>query len=61
MNHGGRVLYFFFEIIIFKTGGTALIQIVQAAIIIMITDDIDAEKRNLSVLKHVMTITVRIF
>ena len=37
LNHGGRILYFFFEIIMFKTGGTALIQIVQAVIIIMIS------------------------
>ncbi len=36
LNHGGRVLYFFFEIICFKIGGTTLIQIVQAIIVIMI-------------------------
>lgn len=37
LNHGGRVLYFFFEIVMFKIGGTVLIQIVQAVIIIMIS------------------------
>lgn len=37
LNHGGRILYFFFEIVMFKIGGTALIQIVQAVIIIMIS------------------------
>ena len=37
LKHGGRVLYFFFEIVVFKIGGTALMQIVQAVIIIMIS------------------------
>lgn len=36
LNHGGRILYFFFEIISFKIGGTTLIQIIQAIIVIMI-------------------------
>ena len=37
LKHGGRVLYFFFEILMFKIGGTVLMQIVQAVIIIMIS------------------------
>lgn len=37
LSHGGRVLYFFFEIAAFKIGGTVLIQIAQAVIIIMIS------------------------
>lgn len=37
LYHGGRVLYFFFEIVMFKIGGIALIQIVQAVILIMIS------------------------
>lgn len=37
LNHGGRILYFFFEIICFKIGGTAFIQIIQATIVIMIS------------------------
>ena len=36
LNWGGRVLYFFFEIMALKTGGTELIQTVQAVIIILI-------------------------
>lgn len=37
LNHGGRILYFFFEIVMFKTGGTELMQIVQAVIVIVIS------------------------
>lgn len=37
LNWGGRVLYFFFEIAVFKLGKAALIQVVQAVIIIMIS------------------------
>lgn len=36
LNWGGRVLYFFFEIIIFRLGGLPLMQAVQAVIIVLI-------------------------
>ena len=36
MNWGGRILYFFFEIVVFKIGGLKLMQQVQALIIILI-------------------------
>lgn len=36
LNWGGRVLYFFFEIIIFRLGGLPLMQVVQAVIIVLI-------------------------
>ena len=35
-NWGGRVLYFFFEIAIFRVGGLKLMQIVQSVIIVLI-------------------------
>lgn len=35
-NWGGRILYFFFEILIFRLGGLPLMQVIQAAIIILI-------------------------
>lgn len=34
MNHGGRILAFFFEISIFRIGGLALMQIIQAVVIL---------------------------
>lgn len=35
-NWGGRILYFFFEIILFRIGGLPIMQLTQAAIIILI-------------------------
>lgn len=37
LNHGGRVLAFFFEISIFRIGGLAFMQIIQAIVVFLIT------------------------
>lgn len=36
LNWGGRILYFFFEIILFRIGGLSIMQLTQATIIVLI-------------------------
>lgn len=62
MNHGGRILAFFLEISIFRIGGLALIQIVQAMVTFFITlltyRLLDHEIRKGSILLALLCITV---